>query len=310
MWHKAASTPRPRIPTLGAGILTSGASLRHTSSAANFSELITSIPVFDIDTVILYLGKLDETKYKKEKLSLDSIRGGITGEYAKEKELMRQLFCDQLAYILEVLDNQKNKASAATWSYLFFQRSQRCQDIIPSNKIAHYHHLMKNYLRILKKKEMREEAHTVTTARIRLGESFMDFLQTHSTDPDSCLVGLPCSDESLKSVVRHVDPAATDTSNSMTITHHQLCSMIVEWGVGDDETWMKEQIQKLCTSFRGVDRMERGDLAIVALTTEDTKSMIFGRFTGMKKQNNTHLEFYVNSEESKTEWVSCKQSTI
>lgn len=305
MWHKAASNPRPRLSTIHSGPLSTSGSLRHTQSAASFSELITSIPVFDIDTVVQYLGKLDELKYKKEKISLDSIRGGITGEYAKEKELMRQLYCDQLAYVLEVLENQKNKAAAATWSYLFFQRSQKCQDIIPSNKIAHYQRLLKNYLRIIKKREVRDGAHPITTARIKLGESFMEFLNTHTTDPDSCLVGLPCSDESVKAVVRHVDPAATDTSNSSTITHHQLCSMIVEWGVGEDDAWMKDQIQKLCTNFRGVDRMETGDLGIIALTSEDTKkSMVFGRFTGVKKQNNTHLEFYVNAEESKKEWVS------
>lgn len=93
IWSKAAA--RPRLSTI-ASPATAANALRHATSATNFSELITTIPVFDIDTVLLYLGKLDETKYKKEKISLDSIKGGIKGDYAKEKELARQLFCNQV----------------------------------------------------------------------------------------------------------------------------------------------------------------------------------------------------------------------
>lgn len=298
-WNKAAA--RPRLSTI-VGAPSNGA-LRHSPSA-NFSELIASTAVFDVDTVLLYLAKLDEVKYKKEKISLDSIKGGIKGEYAKEKELVRQVFCTQVAYILEILDNQKAKAPSASWASVFYHRGQKCEDVLPASKMAHYQHLLKNYLRILHKKEAKEGANATTTSRIKLGDSFQDFLNTHVTDPDSCLIGLQCSEEALKNVMRHVDPSSTDPSKPI-ISYQQLCSMVVEWGVGEDDAWMKEQIQKLCTTFRGVDKMEKGDVAIVAQGTEDgVKSMIFARFTGLKKNNNTHLEFFINPEESRTDWVS------
>ena len=304
-WNKSAE--RPRLSTVAAQpvLSNSGGTLRHANSATNFSELITISSVFDVDTVLLYLTKLDDTKYKKEKISLDSIKGGITGEYAKEKEMVRQIFCNQMSYLLEVLDNQKSKASAASWASLFHQRGQKCEDVLPTNKLVHYQHLLKNYLRILRKKESKEGAYPVNTSRMKLAENLMDFFHTHSTDPDSCLIGLQCSEESLKSVMRHVDPSSADPSNPLTVSYPQLCSMIVEWGVGEDDGWMKEQIQKLCTTFRGVDKMERGDMAIVAHGSEDgIKTMIFARYTGAKKHNNTHLEFYLNPEESKMDWVS------
>eukprot|EP00026_Physarum_polycephalum_P000278 Phypoly_transcript_00278.p1 GENE.Phypoly_transcript_00278~~Phypoly_transcript_00278.p1 ORF type:complete len:1707 (+),score=276.94 Phypoly_transcript_00278:341-5461(+) len=302
-WNKAAASARPRLSTMTVQSPLNAA-FRQATNPADLTESISNVSVFDMDTVLLFLVKLDETEYKKGKISLDSIKGGITGEYAKEKEQLRQLFCAQMASMLEVLDHQKSKAPAASWASLFYQRGQKCEDVLSHYRLLHYQHLLNNYLRILRKKEAKEGQNPTCTARIKVAEVFLDFLSSHTTDPDSCLIGLQCSEDAVRSVMRHVDPASTDPTNSTNVSYQQLCSMVVEWGMGEDDAWMKEQIQKLCTAFRGVDKMEKGDVAIVAQGSEDgTKTMIFARFTGMKKNNNTYLEFFISPEESKTEWI-------
>lgn len=150
-----------------------------------------------------------------------------------------------------------------------------------------------------------------------MADLFLDFLQTHTVDPDSALIGLVCSEEGERNARRHldVDPScaytiATPGSTPSPPNYQQLCSMIVEWGVGEDDSWMKEQIQKLCATMRGVDKMEKGDVAIVGIAGEEgKKSMIFARFTGMTKNSHSHLEFFVNAEENKKDWVSSYYST-
>jgi hypothetical protein len=274
-----------------------------------------------VETVILFLGKLDEVKYKKDKLSLESIKGGIKGEYTKEKEQVRQMFIEQLSHILDVLDSQRAKAPSSTWASLFYHKGQGCQDVTPLSKITHYQYLLKNYLRILRKRETKDGQNATTSAKIKVAENFMDFLQSHTTDPDSCLIGLACSEEAHKNVRRHVDVDPSFAYATAPTPHgsipsppnfQQLCTMVVDWGVGEDDTWMKEQIQKQCATLRGVDKLEKGDLAIIGTISaspdsegrEGGRVMVFARHTGMKKNNNSHLEFFVNSEENKREWIS------
>lgn len=178
-WHRATS--RPRLSTTSS--FNTIPSLKHTTSTLKLDglpppspkmdlpsklDIISNLPIFDVDTVVLYLSKLDEAKYKKEKLSLDSIKGGIKGEYAKEKDMVRQVFVENISHIMDVLDNQRSKAPSSSWASLFYRRSQKCQDVMALSRIQHYLLILKNYLRILRKREAKEGQNATISARIKV----------------------------------------------------------------------------------------------------------------------------------------------
>jgi hypothetical protein len=85
---------------------------------------------------------------------------------------------------------------------------------------------------------------------------------------------------------------------------------MMEWSSIEDATRLRENIDYICSSFRGVNNIVKGDVVVVNIPTPfqsddgSERAFVYGRHTGARK--NGLYEFFINPDESKRVLVEAK----
>jgi hypothetical protein len=310
------------------------------SSSLRAGMAVATSPNFEPDIVVALFSQLYDIR--KPKNDLWAVMEALS---PKDKDNYKgnalSSFISQMERIITALDDQRSKIPAATWASLFSRRSIRCKDILQPDKATHLQRVVSHYTEALKRKEDKDDP--VVVMRLKTSERLLDFLSTHEVDPDSCLIGLPPSSEALSYVQHYIDLTLLSPStpsspslpppnnlhgspkisvgnsslnfNSSSVrplppNYQQLVSIMMEWSAIDDGTAIKEHIESLCSSFRGVNNIIKGDVVVVnipgQLQSDDgsDRAFVYGRHTGARK--NGLYEFFINPDESKRALVEAK----